>query len=499
MGWVNKFGDIEVGSHGLANGGTAIVDLETEFGPDDHNSPAFYETSDGRYTAFYSGHAVSRTHTLYRTTLSPGDISAWTPRDSTDVNTLGSAGVTYSNPVPIPGETDHIYLIWRGGDWKPVYATGHYDTTSLAWSWSLRGRLISVPVGRPYVKCAVSGDMIGLAFTDGHPYETPSNIYYAAIGRDEFGAEAFFRADGSKIKDMAAGPITPAEADTVFDRLSDPEGAGDNSWVWDVAFGPDTKPVVAFVTFPSRQCHQYHWARHDGTRWHDRTIVRDAGGSIADTTIRRPEYYYSGGLTLDPLDPSVVYVSRENRVGGWDIEQMTTTDGGGKWTRRPITENSLASNVRPIVPRERPVDTAMVLWMTGSYDHYENPEIPPEVKEGEWICFRTNVRLWAEKVRTGVGGGLPDGIVQSLRAAPNPSRGSTTIDYALAADARVTVHVHDITGRHVTTLVDDVKGPGDHRVTWDGTADGWSVASGVYLVRVEAGGDALCRRVVLVR
>ena len=500
VGWVTKFGDIQVGSYRLASGGTTIGDLESEFGPDDHDSPAFYETSDGRYTAFYSGHAVPLTHTLYRTTIDPGDISAWTPRDSTDVNTAGSAGATYSNPVPIPGETDRIYLIWRGGDWKPAYAVGTYDPSASDWSWSLRGRLISVPIGRPYVKCAVREDLIGLAFTDGHPYETPSNIYYAAIGKDESGTEAFFRADGSKIKNLAAGPLRPTEADTVFNRLADPDGAGDNAWVWDVAFGLDGEPVVAFVTFPYHAHHQYHWARHEGKAWHDRTIVRHAGGSIADTTIGRPEYYYSGGLALDPLDPSIVYVSRENTAGGWDIEQMKTTSGGGAWTRLPITQGALAANVRPVVPRNRPGHTEMVLWMTGSYDHYENPLTPPQVKEGEWICFRTNVRIWTTPAATSVDEGRPAQALRFLSGAPNPFRESTQIEYALNAETRVGIHVYDIAGRRVRTLTDATKTAGNHRVSWDGRNElGARVASGVYLLRIESGEDALSRRVVLVR
>lgn len=502
-GWVTKFGDIQVISSGPAEGQTTVFNLESSFGPDDHDHPSFYKTSDGRITAFYSGHAVTRTHTLYRTTIDPVDISAWAPRDSTDVNTYGSAGVTYSNPVTIPGETDRIYLIWRGGDWKPAYAVGTYDPLTTKWSWSLRGRLITVPVGRPYVKWAVRDELVGLAFTDGHPYETPSNIYYAAIGKDASGTEAFFSADGSLIKALSAGPISPAEADTVFNRLADPNpsGVGDNSWVWDVAFDPSGRPVVAFVTFPSRADHQYHWARYDGTGWCDRTVIRDAGGSIADTTIGRPEYYYSGGLALDPLDPSIVYVSRGNDVGGWDIEQMSTTDGGDTWARRPITQNSLLPNVRPVVPRGRPEQTEMALWLTGSYDHYENPEIPPQVKEGEWICFKTNVRMWADDLgATSVEGWHAPTTVRFVGASPNPFQDLTVVEYELDRSAHVSVRVYDVAGRSVATLADGWEASGTHRLSWDGrNGAGKTVASGTYLLRIEAGGCALRRRIVLAR
>lgn len=499
-GWVTKFGNIQVAACGVDEGQVAF-DLELAFGPDDHDNPSFYKTSDGRITAFYSGHAVTQTHTLYRTTLYPADVTAWTPRDSTGVNTYGSAGVTYSNPLTIPGETDRIYLVWRGGDWKPAYAVGAYDPATAEWSWSLRGRLITVPIGRPYVKFAVGDDLIGLAFTDGHPYETLSNIYYAAIGKDAAGTESFFRADGSKIKPLSAGPLRPTEADTVFSRLADPDRVGDNSWVWDVAFEPSGRPVVAFATFPTHTDHQYHWARYDGTAWRDRILVENAGGSIADTTIGRPEYYYSGGLALDRVNPAIVYVSRGNDVGGWDIEQMTTSDGGITWVRHAITQNSLLSNVRPVVPWGRPEDTEMVLWLTGSYDHYENAETPPLVKEGEWICFRTNVRMWAASVGvTSVADGLTPSGLTSARASPSPFRDWTMVEYELGRPARASVRVYDVAGRLVATLADGDHTRGTHRASWDGRSDaGEASASGVYFVRVEAEGRALWPRVVLVR
>jgi flagellar hook assembly protein FlgD len=57
--------------------------------------------------------------------------------------------------------------------------------------------------------------------------------------------------------------------------------------------------------------------------------------------------------------------------------------------------------------------------------------------------------------------------------------------------------VFDITGRLIRTY--NVTSPAG-TVTWDGTtAAGEPVASGTYFIRLEAGGEAATRRVVLLR
>lgn len=499
-GWVTMRGDIQVGSYSILDGRTTIVDLEEQFGLDDHDYPAFFETSDGRYTAFYSGHAAPGTHNLYRTSVNPWDITSWSERDSTDVNTFGSAGVTYSNPYAVPGENDRIFLFWRGGNWRPAYATGTYDPLTKEWSWLLQGTLISVLSGRPYVKYVSGHDKIGFAFTDGHPKETDNNIYYAAIAKDSCGQDAFFRADGALIKHLADGPLTVDEADTVFNHLADPETTGDNSWVWDIAFDDAGLPVVVFVTFPSVAHHQYHWAAYDGMDWYDTIIVENAGGSVADTTIQYPQYYYSGGIAVDPVDPGIVYVSTENGAGGWDLDKMATGDLGWSWETTPVVDGALVDNMRPVVPRDRPENTEMVLWMSGRYDFYKSAIPSRGTAETDSFNYDTAVMLWTNPVSTWV----PEDVVASgLRLypnSPNPFRSSTEIAYALAARERVSLRIYDASGRAVRTVADGPMPAGRHSAVWDGRDEfGNRVASGVYFVKLDAGARTETRRAVLIR
>ncbi|MFH1680418.1 MAG: glucoamylase family protein [Candidatus Eisenbacteria bacterium] len=83
---------------------------------------------------------------------------------------------------------------------------------------------------------------------------------------------------------------------------------------------------------------------------------------------------------------------------------------------------------------------------------------------------------------------------------PNPFNPATEIRYVLAEDCRVRLTVHDVRGRFLATLADIRRPAGDHSVPWDGRiAGGTEAASGAYFVRLEAGGEVLTRKLLLVR
>ncbi|NBB87496.1 MAG: T9SS type A sorting domain-containing protein [Bacteroidetes bacterium] len=83
---------------------------------------------------------------------------------------------------------------------------------------------------------------------------------------------------------------------------------------------------------------------------------------------------------------------------------------------------------------------------------------------------------------------------------PNPTRGASTLGFTLDEAGPVTLSVYDMMGRRVATLVDGLKQSGQHEVRWDGSTDrGTTVASGVYLLRLEAGERVATQRMTVVR
>ncbi|MBD3348140.1 MAG: T9SS type A sorting domain-containing protein [Candidatus Eisenbacteria bacterium] len=86
-------------------------------------------------------------------------------------------------------------------------------------------------------------------------------------------------------------------------------------------------------------------------------------------------------------------------------------------------------------------------------------------------------------------------------ASPNPFGRTTALSYRLPAVSEVDIAVFDASGRLVRKLVDSQRQEAGARTTvWNGR-DAWGrpVASGVYFLRVDAGGSAITRRAVLLR
>ncbi|RKY61919.1 MAG: hypothetical protein DRP95_02225 [Candidatus Latescibacterota bacterium] len=72
--------------------------------------------------------------------------------------------------------------------------------------------------------------------------------------------------------------------------------------------------------------------------------------------------------------------------------------------------------------------------------------------------------------------------------------------YTIPEAAHVKLEVYDLLGRVVKVLVDGMRDAGRHRVVWDGRdSSGRPVASGAYLIRLEAGPFCRVQKAVLIR
>jgi hypothetical protein len=99
-------------------------------------------------------------------------------------------------------------------------------------------------------------------------------------------------------------------------------------------------------------------------------------------------------------------------------------------------------------------------------------------------------------VGTGGGGGP---VTLALAASPNPSRGGTTLRYALPTRGAVTLDVYDVRGRYVKTLQSGPMDAGTHQAFWNGSGGGTErVSAGVYFARLSiAGGKSVRTRIVV--
>ncbi len=83
---------------------------------------------------------------------------------------------------------------------------------------------------------------------------------------------------------------------------------------------------------------------------------------------------------------------------------------------------------------------------------------------------------------------------------PNPFNDNTTISFFLPGQEYVTLEVVDIYGNVMNRLVSQTLNAGNRQFTWDGRDESGSVApSGNYIYRLNAGGEVLTGKMVLVR
>ncbi len=96
--------------------------------------------------------------------------------------------------------------------------------------------------------------------------------------------------------------------------------------------------------------------------------------------------------------------------------------------------------------------------------------------------------------------GVPQQVAL-LANHPNPFNPTTTLRFNLPQAAGVHLAIHDAAGKRVRTLLAGAVRPaGVHAVSWDGRNDaGNNVAAGVYLSRLQVGGESHTRTMVLVK
>lgn len=123
---------------------------------------------------------------------------------------------------------------------------------------------------------------------------------------------------------------------------------------------------------------------------------------------------------------------------------------------------------------------------------------------GDPVSSNVNFDPWAITTvcipATGVGDVATPRRFAAPSAYPNPFNPSISIPYELPEAVVVTIHIFDVSGRLVRTLLNQKVGPGYKTAVWVGrSSDGSSVSSGVYLYRLEAGPLHVTRKIVFLK
>lgn len=92
----------------------------------------------------------------------------------------------------------------------------------------------------------------------------------------------------------------------------------------------------------------------------------------------------------------------------------------------------------------------------------------------------------------------PNPSIRITEIAPNPFTAQTTVRFSIPRESEVRLTVFDAQGRRVQQIAGGVRAAGEHSALWNGRdAQGRASAPGVYYAKLEAGGEALSRKMVL--
>lgn len=396
---------------------------------DDHNNPSITVRPDGTLLAIYAKHGTEQFY-YWRVSLvtEPEDISDWGPEN---VSPAQGSNVTYNNTFRLSDESDRIYNFSRITNFNPTVS--YSDDDGLSWTGPIH--FIDTGSGgvRPYPQTVSNGtDRIDMIYTDGHPDSVNCSIYhfYYQSGGVTPGDGSILLSDGT-VLDAGSDPKTfadieggdpidhdgdqgdtagPERGTVVYQYNASAYGGGDDlddylptgrAWTWDIDYDGGGNPLCVFqvqlsnVTGTAGYLDDriyYYYARWTGTEWQKRLIAQ--GGR----PIYSSQRWYGGGITIDPDDPNVVYISSSSADptdltfnGGatgaagdpyltnttlnpddrYEIWRGVTSDGGLTFTWEQITVDSEFDNLRPIVPAGHSYDRH-ALWFYGQYNTFQN-------------------------------------------------------------------------------------------------------------------------------
>ena len=364
-------GDVKVAVYDLERKqdlGTVI--LHPEFQADDHDAPVFYKRGDGRILAMWAKHGDEKIH--HYAISDAQDFTKWGSRMEYHHTYGDDRGVTYMNLFRV-GPTGTVYNFFRDGEhFNPCFITSEDDGST----WGGFQHLIANEVGgrqRPYTRYArLRDDAIAISFTDGHPRQYGNSLYYV-----EFKNGAFYRADGSIIRELKSGPLRPSEADKVFkgsETQVKPKGNESvpfGAWTCAMATDANGHPLLGYSLYLNDNDHRYRMASWNGERWIDREIA------FAGTCLYTQESSYTGLLAFDPEQSGRVFIST-------DVDPTTGKSLGGKhelytaeigldddintthW--QAVTGGSVHRNIRPTVVTGG--DYKVLLWLNGDWNTY---------------------------------------------------------------------------------------------------------------------------------
>ncbi len=225
------------------------------------------------------------------------------------------------------------------------------------------------------------------------------------------------------------------------------------------------------------------------TFWNYNYMVLKFDGSDGGVLWQAPGYdgppgWYDEATCVTVAGSGEIVVSglSDGSGTGWDIATLAYDPASGavNWTHRIDGTSSQTDQARDVA-----VAADGMVYVTGySYGATTGKDL--------LVCRLTPATGSAV-------GELVPLSARLIRAWPNPFNPKVNLAFAVPEAGAVRLAVHDLRGRRVKLISDDIRPAGDHTASWNGRDDqGRSVAAGVYFVIMETVGGTASQKIVLV-
>jgi hypothetical protein len=249
-----------------------------------------------------------------------------------------------------------------------------------------------------------------------------------------------------------------------------------------------------YISYFDRDEFDLHVVAKKGTVWTDVLLAAEGYVGVSNSIAAGPNghplvAYYdatNGDLELSRYDPltdvELTYFTAERSGAGVDVRWAVTGEEGvagynlyrsAAGDERERLNPSLLTGSSPFLYRDAAAESAVAYryWLelvaaNGTRRTYGPASVPPAGKAHSFALFQN---------------------------VPNPVADAATFSFELAEAADVRLAVYDAAGRRVAVAAEGYFAPGKHDVPF-----ACDLAPGVYLYRLEAGGNVAARKMVVV-
>jgi hypothetical protein len=155
----------------------------------------------------------------------------------------------------------------------------------------------------------------------------------------------------------------------------------------------------------------------------------------------------------------------------------------------------------PILELDPPLylDTDQGLELVATYDNWTDEPIEFGLLGSDEMMILFGYYYTDEESSVEINPALPD-VLTLHPVYPNPFNARTEIRFQLPSQQKVELTIHDLLGRQVKSLTQDVLPAGEHAAFWGGRdEENQIVSSGIYIIRLESGEQRVVRKILFLK